>query len=876
MAAGGAFAALAGTPASDHWAADPEEQFLLDVNIRQLRLGDGVRAYNTPTGTCVVLGDFLKVLDLPVKVDLAARKASGWAFKEAHRVEIDLASQTVQYGTRRETLTGSEVRETPEGWCVETAPLARWFTIGVKPMTSSSALLLESEAKLPVEMAMERQKRAASLMRRAKFDLGAMPKVKLPYRMWRAPALDFVVSAGVTYRARDGARVDRSTSVFAAGEIAQFSYDAQIATNGTGGASMLRFRGHRSDPEGGLLGPLKATHLGFGDVQGFDSRLSGNARDGRGAVITNRPLFRPTAFGRTRFEGDLPAGWEAEIYRNNELIAFTRPTSDQRYVFEDVELQYGDNDVRITLYGPQGQVRTREETVNVGKDNVPAGKTWYWAGFNQPGRNLLSLGEQESSSRQPRAQAAVSVEHGLDERTSVGALARTLLLEDERLTFVEGTVRRSIGTAALELSASYDSGGGMAAAGEIIGKFGGVHLRGEALITKNYRSRRASGESLRDVRISADAPLKIGRAVIPLRGSLRMTDTGQGSKRFEGSLRASTAVSRFNLATDVKYRKETLSLGQPPPAQLDWALIGSGRIGDVRVRGSSTFQILPQRMLESVEVSGYWAASEKANWDGGLVYDAVRKRANARLSHIRRLSSMAVAVTAEAATDRSVALGVNLNFSLDPQSMTLSRQPLAGAGVVRARVFRDLNGNGVREAEEPLQKGALVTTGNRLSEHRTGNDGTITIGGLTAYQALAVGVDEGSLGDPWIAPTNTLQVVTPRPGVAALIEIPLVGAGAIEGAVIKSGEVGFEGLDLQLVDKAGRVVAISRSDFDGFFAFDRVPYGTYQVRIAPNSAAAAKVQQAIAAEVTLVAGAEVARLGVIHVQPLPQIAAATP
>ena len=37
---------------------------------------------------------------------------------------------------------------------------------------------------------------------------------------------------------------------------------------------------------------------------------------GRGAVITNLPLTARTAFDRTRIEGDLPTGWEAELYRN--------------------------------------------------------------------------------------------------------------------------------------------------------------------------------------------------------------------------------------------------------------------------------------------------------------------------------------------------------------------------------------------------------------------------------------------------------------------------------------------------------------------------------------------------------------------------------
>src|SRR5215212_11957292 len=310
----GSLAASAPPPSAPAWSPDPDEQFLLDVNIRQLRLGDGVRAYNTPEGTCVVLGDFLTSLDVPMKVDLAARKASGWAFKESNRIAIDYAGGIASYGGKSEPLAPGTVRETPDGWCVQTSALTRWFGIGVKPVTAGAVLVLESEAKLPVELALERQERAKHL-RPASFDLKSLPQVRLPYRMWRAPALDFVVSAGVTYRAKDGAKVDRQSSVYAAGEIAHLSYDAQMSTTRKGLPSALRLRGYRSDPEGGLLGPAKATHIGFGDVAGYDSRLTGSAASGRGAVITNRPLTTHAAFDRTRFEGDLPSGWEAEIYR---------------------------------------------------------------------------------------------------------------------------------------------------------------------------------------------------------------------------------------------------------------------------------------------------------------------------------------------------------------------------------------------------------------------------------------------------------------------------------------------------------------------------------------------------------------------------------
>src|ERR1700761_5849266 len=117
----GSVCASAPPAAAPAWTADPDDQFLLDVDIRQLKLGDGVRAYNTPEGTCVVLGDFLTTLDVPMKIDLAAKKASGWAFKESNSIEIDAAAMTATHAGIKEAITPGTIRETPDGWCVQTS-----------------------------------------------------------------------------------------------------------------------------------------------------------------------------------------------------------------------------------------------------------------------------------------------------------------------------------------------------------------------------------------------------------------------------------------------------------------------------------------------------------------------------------------------------------------------------------------------------------------------------------------------------------------------------------------------------------------------------------------------------------------------------------
>jgi hypothetical protein len=693
--------------------------------------------------------------------------------------------------------------------------------------------------------------------------------------MWRTPALDFVVSGGLTYRAVDGVRVDRQSSVYAAGEIAHLSYDAQVTTNEKGKPNLLRLRAFRSDPDGGLLGPLKATHFGFGDVEGFDSRLTGSVAAGRGAVVTNRPLASRSAFDHTRIEGDLPTGWEAELYRNGELLGFAKPNGSQRYVFDDVPLFYGDNSIRIVLYGPQGQIRERNEQVNIGQDNVPKGKTWYWAGFNQPGRDLIRLEKLPDAERLPDAQATVSLEHGLDTRTSVGVMARAMLVDDQRLTYVEGTVRRSVGGAMLEVSASRESSGGTAAHAQLLGKFGGVYVNVDALIANDFHLHGDDAQSLREGRVSLDAPIKLGRTTIPAHAEAHLVDRTDGTRMLEAATRLSASFDRFSLGSELRYRKDYVPAGPAPPGELRVSLLGSGRIGHVRLRGSTEFDVSPSARFRTVDLSAYWSASENSDWEGGLAYDRVEHRARARVSHIIRLDSLALALTGEAASDGALAFGFNLNFSLDPRhGITLSRRPLAEGGMVHATVYRDLNDNGSRDPGEPVEKGVLITTGTSQVQRKTDAAGSVTVGGLTAYEPVPVGIDATSLQDPMLVPKKALQVVIPRPGVPAEVQIGLVGGGDIEGALMKSGELGFEGLDLELVGSSGKVVGTARTDFDGFFLFERVAYGTYTIRIGASSAGAAKLSADLGIKVEVTPDHSVVRLGAIQPRAHQHIAAA--
>jgi hypothetical protein len=870
LACAGAAVSFAESPKP--FAVDAESQYLLDVNIRQLRLGEGVRGYPTPEGSCLMLGDMVTVLDLPVKVDLGARRASGWAFAEANKLDIDLGARRVAYGDKQEALAPGAVRETPDGWCVDAAALGRWLGIGVKVSPYSSTVTLTTEAKLPVELSREREMRAKHLKKAAAFPLEGLPQVKLAYRMWRAPALDFIVSAGVTYDAGSGARVDRRASIRAAGEVAHLSYDATVTSADRGAVPNIRFKAYRSEPDGGLLGPLNATNFAIGDVAGPANRLIAGG-SGRGAEVTNRPLFNPASFDRTRFDGDLPAGWDAELYRNGQLVAFAKSNSAQRYVFEEVELAYGDNRFEIITFGPQGQQRSRVETINVGQEHVPPGKTYYYAGVNQPGSDLLGfvghrpkvdrvIGEDRAAV--PKLQAAVALEHGLDKRTSVSALAAMMIVGDERLTFVEGAVRRSIGPALVEAAVARQSGGGIALRGSAIARFGTVNVAAEGIAAENFFYRGRFEERLRDARLSVTAPLASGKLPLMLQGDLRYSDRDAEQVTRAGA-RLQGNINRINFATGIEYERRRGLTGNESD-RFDLTTLASGRIGQVRVRGSGRWEVAPHARLRDAELSAYWSASDRADWEVGVGYEALAKRGRARISHIRRFDALAAAVSVEAASDGTVAAGINLNFALDGSRRGLRpvRDPLASVGQIEARIFRDDNGNGVRDGGEVVEEGAMLTAGTALALQPSGKNGIASANGLTAFRPVAIGVDASSLSDPSLTPRQALQIIVPRPGVTARIDIPLVGAGDIEGALVKDDGSGFEGLDLELVDAQGRTVATARSDYDGFFLFERVAYGSYRFRLTAPSASAVRVSAMIDAVASVSPDKPVARLGAIR------------
>jgi hypothetical protein len=860
------------------WTPNDDDSLLLDVRSGRYQIGSGVRGYQKPNGVCVDLADIIIAFDLPVRLDKKSRRATGWLFEESRLFTLDRDQNKVQIMNKSSELAAEDLIDTPEGYCVDTKTLGRWLDVELQTDLSNALLILSANRKLPFELAEERKQRAGKVRTVAQFNLDSLPQANTPYKYWQTPSVDVIVNASVRHDRLGGTSGSLRYELLASGEIAKASVEARLSSDDRGVPDALRLRAYRSDPKAALLGPLRATHFGVGDISTPSTILATQTISGQGAIVTNRPLDRPDTFDRTTFRGDLPAGWDAELYRNDQLIGFAPSRGDGRYEFVDVPLQFGQNRFEIVLYGPQGQVRRDKKLIPVGLDSIPPQKTYYWAAIQDAGHDLIN-----ASGTDPTPfdgwRGGFGVERGIDARTSVAAAITSSHYRGRRRKFAELSLRRAVGPALIELSGASNFARGYALRGQALAQIGQTYINAEAnFLQKGYQSERFDLDIKRFLSVSVDQNVKIGGSQIALRVEAQQKSRINGDQSHQINSQISFNISSITATSELRWDYDQHSQGLGNRSNLLAVTRLSGRIGGLRLRGEAQFGLAGQTGFRQSNITGEWRSNERSDWRAELGYDAPTKRGRFALGYIRKFKQFALTARAEVATDGSLAAGLNAAFSIGPNPRTggfrIASEKLASMGQAFAVVFQDENADGIRQPNEPLQKSVELTAGLSGRGAPTDAEGRTIIDGLLPYQPILIGIDGSTLSDPFMQPATDGVVVIPRPGVPMRIELPLVAAGEISGSLRRETGGHLSGVEIELVNAAGRVVKSTRSEYDGYFLFESVPYGRYHMRIAALTANIVGVQTELLATAELKRGQSSVDVGALQAKPTLRIAQA--
>lgn len=838
-------------------AVQPIRRTELDLLIFEIRLGsfilsEAMTGYLTPSGLLLPLGDLARAIEFLIAVEPESGTADGWFLSEDRMFSLDVARREAIVEGRRASYPATLVEPHEDDIYVDTRLLSQWFPLDIGFDLPNLSVTITSREPLPVEQRLEREQRHARALSQRLHEEETYPRLDTPYKFGDWPFIDTSIEAGFRQDAEGKSTKSARYSSLLAGDLLYMNSKLFVTGNDSDRFTDARVELGRSDPDGELLGPLQATAFGLGDVSGPQLALVSRSKFGRGAVLSTFPLDRPSEFDRITIRGELPLGWEAELYRNEVLLEFQRSRDDGRYEFTDVPLLFGLNVLRVALYGPQGQRRQDVRRVLVGPGLVQPGEFSMQIAASQQDEDLLPVEDdavQDDNDLKGRGRFLAEVERGISGDLSVGASLSSLPFEDERRHYGGLNVRGVLGSVYSRVDAVSDSTGGWAANAAVQARF----PHNLSLSVEHGEFRDFVSEQVTDTvdLLRSRSKLRLDGVVapaislrVPFAVEGRLDRTESGRTKIELSNRLSTSLAGASFSNDLTADLDRGNGGNSTVVRGD-VLVG-GWLGDVSLRGGLGYDLVPESELTEASLTGEWFIDRDFSSRLGVNRRlAPPSETTFTVGLSRIFESFSLGFNADGRDDGNFGARLTMSFGLGHEPRTndwrIGPRALADSGAVSARVFLDNNTNQrFDEGDSPLEGVEFIADQGLGKRVKSDSEGIAFLTGLTPYRRSAVAVDESSLEDPYWTPQTRGRSVVPRPGRVAVAEFPIVATGEIDGTVYQRiGGATHEVSDvaIQLVDQNGEVVKTVRSAFDGFYLLDFVPPGRYRIQIDPEQMA---------------------------------------
>ncbi|HEX7048551.1 MAG TPA: SPOR domain-containing protein [Gammaproteobacteria bacterium] len=813
---------------------------LLEVSLGDSRiiLEDVIPAYRMDDGLYVPLDLLMQSLDFPITVDLDAARAEGWFLDTTRTFVLDLEDCRVSVNGREEALAPGLIDRRDDDIYVHETLIEKWFPLDLDFDPSELRLTINALEPLPLQERLERERRWERYGNtQTAADADHPPIEDTPYRFMDWPFIDATVQSHVEESA-SGERVSTDRyKIVAAGDFLKMN--AQVSLAGSNGDVLDSFVTlGRRDPAQRLLGPLHASEFVFGDIATARDPLIANTALGRGFHVSNLPLDRPQEFDRFSLRGELPLGWDVELYRNGQLIAFQSAQSGDRYDFTDIPLDFGVNRFRLVFYGPQGQVR--EETLQrvIGQDMIRPGEHYYHFTamqerdlFDAPGLEDPVLADEEEDPR-----FAFGYDYGVTRAFSVGTTLRRIVLDDIGQDYATAHTNLSLPGAFARVEYASQAEGGTALSTLLSTQLFGLDITAESSRFDDFDSERVRSEIVPG-ELRARNELRVrGRSRRLGFGMQLARNRGTEGERLEATGHLSY-VTRFGTAT-YAYETDLTDTAAIETRRARQRLLFSTRRGPVSFRGEVVQELLPEPYVQNIGLSADWSLGDRAT----LRLGALRNPAEDTTTYSTGLSwrfdhfSLGMSVARTDNGDMTAGLVLSSSFSRDPvaDDWRITSNSRTQFGALGVHVFLDDNGNGTWDESEPPVPDVKLRVGGVVRDKSANDSGYVYIAGIPSYEVTEVSVDPSSIENPFWQVDASKTSVVPRPGRTARIQIPVTPTGSIEGMVLARGNGDFRAVSgerVYLLTADGRRIGSTASAYDGYFYFDRIPPGFYRIRL---------------------------------------------
>lgn len=834
-----------------------DELLLLDVMLERQRLASSITAYRFGDKVVVSLAEIGGALEFPLDVNAAAGKASGWFLAPERRFELDMATRQALVDGKAWGFSDDEVVAHEDNIFVAIEALSRWFPVDLDLQMTSLSIAVTPRETLPIQVREQRRRSGAQV---TMLGPATLPPIDNEYRALGPHSVDL----GVGYSIRRSQGSDRPStginySALLAGDVAYM--DSRVYLSGDRNDALTDFRASLSRDQ--LNGPLGLRYVEIGDIVPPQVTGASGGMVERGLLIQGGG----SAIGRDdlidgdtiRIAGDALEGWDVELFQNGMRIGFQTVGPDGRYNFENIEPLSGENQFELAFYGPNGESRRETVTRYSGLQPDQPGSVRYQLAVSEKGEQLYdadrfdyAAGEDPISNRGSTRYAA-GVDLRVLPRMSMRAAWNSVVVDDLRRNYYTLGTRLGLGPATLGLDGTRGPEGGTRWDASLQIPAGlnlwGFDTRFVHSQFANYIPQDETDEELRNLS---------SRTGVIVSGPV-----GSVSTRFSAfhnrtdDYRYNTYTAGFTSRYNGVYFGSNLGYEQYDDADdgivrenvLYGDVFFNARSGPLSVRGGANYTLSPERDVNRYYVDSNLRVAQDMTMNFGLSYDPLRDLKRFTAGFNWRLPQVILSPRLSYDSDGEFSGFVYATLSMGPRpdraGVMFSSRSLANNGTVVARVFLDRDGSGSFTTGDKPLPGVRVRAPQAVRHADTDDEGVAQLTGLSSDRPTDVAIDEKTLPDPSMRPVTGGNSILARPTTASLIDFPVMLTGDIEGVVHVQrggGRVPLAGALVELVDTSGKVVAFKASAHDGFFVFEGMRFGTYQLRLGGSRGAASEAR----------------------------------
>ena len=864
----------AGDRGADAAALDPSGLLLLSVTLDDLTLSDGLGAYGAPEDPLLPIGELVRLLEADIDVQPAERRIVGRLGEARRSLLVDLKSGTARVGAQEIALSAADAVVTPTEIYLRVSAIQKLLPLRIEVASEDLALRLRAVEKFPIQARLDRlanRPDGAAVGAAGEDQL----KVNQPYAFLSPPGFDVVLDGGLQSGARNRAfRYDLRV----AGDVLWSNFQGYLGSDELGRAANARVLLQRRSLEGALLGPLHVREISVGDTFTPGLAIGPRSVSGRGLSLSTAPLEQTNIFNRIDLRGDLPPGFDVELYVNDVLKGSTNQAVNGRFEFLNVPLSPGVNVLRLVTFGPRGERNEEVQVVNVGAALLKPREAQFAFGIVEQDTSVISLRRQNPSVlgdpglfARGGTRIVGSLNYGVTDLLSVTAgAALTPRANGGRTGVYALGARTSLMGLATQLDGAADGRGGGALSLALAGQFGPLSavLRHaeyrNAFVDENNLGFNSRLEMQRRTELTTDTSVTLRGRIVPFSLRAVRNQYQGGAQDFLAAWRASSSLGQVLFSAGWEYQRQAYRPSPTTETLTGYLAASTFRSYRWQIRTTLDYQLLPDVRARFLTVTVDRRLSDTWSVRFGLGQPLDHLSGwNLTASSIWGTPYGDLALTGEYDnTDEDWRLAAQWSFGLgwDPgrNRYDLTRTGPGSGGSVLFNAFIDENGDGIRQASEAPAPNVGLEGGPQRGRV-TGKDGRLLVTGLGSAPTAHMDVSLEKVEDSSVSTPPSKLEIHPRPGRVTRVDYPMRPTG---GVMIKvellrddGKRVGLSSVRIQLVPDDGPAID-AVTEFDGSAVFDAAPIGHYRLQLEPHQSEKLRMRLLTEPEVTIKGGGD--------------------